>query len=425
MNLKALLARLSKGEKLNAKEVAFLVANDDATTPEQKALLANMRGDEEIAEEELKSVISKHTSEAVEKQVGEAAEMLVKKFSDRFQAAHEKKEPITEAKTASNKKTLEFMKAVFAEDRDKLKALTTSDADSPKAGYLIPADLQREVLRIVQDQYGLARKLMRYLPFTGPGNTRMIPKIGTNPTVYWTDEKAAKQSSQPTFGLVEQILKKLAVIIPWTDELMEDSGIDLTQLFGELIAEAFAKAEDLAFLAGTGTPFLGVLNDPATNKVTMGSGETFSDVNADDLLALQYAVPAGYEVNARYIMNRTVFAKIRGLKDSQNRYIYGEPSAAAPATIWGKPFELSDAMPAITATAANKPFVFFGDLKRTAIIGDKQQIRVKLLDQATINDTDNETILNLAQQDMSAMRFVERVGYVFTLPEATAVLKTE
>jgi len=47
-----------------------------------------------------------------------------------------------------------------------------------------------------------------------------------------------------------------------------------------------------------------------------------------------------------------------------------------------------------------------------------------MLDQATITDTDGETAINLAEQDMVAMRFVERVGYVLALPEGIAVLKT-
>jgi len=47
-----------------------------------------------------------------------------------------------------------------------------------------------------------------------------------------------------------------------------------------------------------------------------------------------------------------------------------------------------------------------------------------MLDQATITDTDGETAINLAEQDMVALRFVERVGYVLALPEGISVLKT-
>ena len=39
-----------------------------------------------------------------------------------------------------------------------------------------------------------------------------------------------------------------------TEEILEDSAINLTQLIGELIATEIAKEEDAQFLAGTGSP---------------------------------------------------------------------------------------------------------------------------------------------------------------------------
>jgi len=88
------------------------------------------------------------------------------------------------------------------------------------------------------------------------------------------------------------------------------------------------------------------------------------------------------------------------------------------------PIELSDALPGKTLAGNSKPFVIFGNLKLAAIFGDKQQIRAKLLDQATITDGDGTTTINLAEEDMIALRLEERVGYVLALPTAIVVLKT-
>jgi hypothetical protein len=49
-------------------------------------------------------------------------------------------------------------------------------------------------------------------------------------------------------------------------------------------------------------------------------------------------------------------------------------------------------------------------------------MRTKLLDQATLTDSDGQTEINLAEQDMLALRIVERVGYVVALPAALTVL---
>ena len=123
-------------------------------------------------------------------------------------------------------------------------------------------------------------------------------------------------------------------------------------------------------------------------------------------------------------MNRTILSVIRKLKDTSNQYIYQNPGGGLPATLWNYPIVTCDAFPGITATAASKTFVLFGNLQKAAVLGDKQEMRVMLLDQATITDTDGETVINLAQQDMIGIRIVERVGYVLALPTAVTVLKT-
>ena len=266
---------------------------------------------------------------------------------------------------------------------------------------------------------------MRYLPFSGPGNERRIPALSTSVSVSWTDEAAKKTSTAPTFDIVTQTLKKLAAIVPMTEEIIEDSTIDLTALVGQLFAEAVAKEEDIQFFAGTGAPWTGILNNGDVNVVHTSSTNPAA-VTAEDLLSLVDETPTGALAGAKFYMNRSVFSKIRSLKASgSGEYLIQAPTADAPASIWGYPIELSDAFPAVTETGNDQPFVLFGNLSVAAIFGDKQQLRVKMLDQATVRNSGNSSDLNLAQQDMVAIRIVERVGYVLALPQAVTVLKTE
>jgi HK97 family phage major capsid protein len=142
---------------------------------------------------------------------------------------------------------------------------------------------------------------------------------------------------------------------------------------------------------------------------------------------MQDAIPAGALAKAKYYMSPSVFNVIRKLKDLNDNYIFQAPQGNTPGTIWNKPYELSDAFPAVGDVEDGSPYILFGDLKMTAIFGDKQQLRVKLLEEATIHDTDwtdqsAGTAINLAEQDMVALRIVERVGYVLALPGSVAVL---
>lgn len=449
MNIKELLAKLYS--ELSAEEKTFLGQNIESMSTDEKVkfeadvkeageeVATNEKDvdvdDEALDTEAVKSLIADSVKESIEKKVDSITDGIVAKFMKGIDSQRKNAVDNVDTKKEISKgemETRDFMRALFHKEtgilRDhdgvRAKSLDTT-LTGGKAGYLVPEELSNEVLRIAETQFGLARRDMRYLPFSGPGNTRTIPSLASTISVTWTGEKVAKTSSQPVFGIVTQTLKKLAVIIPMSEEILEDSLINLTQLLGELVAEAISKEEDLQFFNGTGSPWTGILNTSGTGLVTMDTGETaFTDITADHLLDMQDELPSGAFAGAKYYMHRSVFNVVRKLKDDDGNYIYQRPQGTQPATIWDMPYELSDAFPAKGDTAADSPFVIFANLKTATVFGDKQQIRVKMLDQATITDTDGETQVNLAEQDMVALRFMERVGFVVTLPLAIVRLKT-
>jgi HK97 family phage major capsid protein len=444
MSITAILKKLAAGEALTVDEKDFLLANEDVLTDEQKEAVEGAEveegveetpeEEEEVVEEEEEEVDEKAMQDliakAVNERVGEITDKLAEKFVDGV--AKSRKKALDTGKPQGKKDadevTRDFMKSLFTGDMSRFKDV--SGLSNAAGGYLIPDELRSEVLRVAEKQYGLARKEMRYLPFTGEGNSRKIPALASSVSVTWTDEAGDKQSTAPTFSIVTQTLKKLAAIVPMTEEIIEDSTINLTALIAELFAEAVAKEEDEQFFNGDGTVWTGILNNGSVNVVNI-AGTDPAAVTAEDMLALIDGQPTGALEGSKFYMHRSVFSKIRSLRedavssgDGAGAYLVSHPTSSAPASIWGYPIELSDAFPAVSVTGNSKPFIAFGNLKKAAIFGDKQQLRVKLLDQATVNDTTNAATLNLAQQDMIAVRIVERVGYVLALPTAVTVLKT-
>lgn len=411
-----------KPEDRTAEEQAFL---DQAIAAEQADNSDDEAGDDSaVSEEAVKALVQASMSELINKQMEKLSTEIAEKFAGNVKTQRAK--ALTGAKKTVEKgrdETREFLKALFDGDKQVLKAMDTGTSTNPKAGYLIPASLQNEILRIASDQYGLARREFRYLPFTGAGNSRTIPRLGSSVSVYWTNEGAKKTSTQPNFELVTQTLKKLAAIVPFTDELLEDSGINLTQLVAELFAEAVAKEEDLQFFNGTGSPWTGIFNASGTNTFALGVGEDAGDLTVEDFQAMIDATPSSALAGSKFYMHRTMLSKARLMKDGNGAYVFIGGINGQGQTLLGYPVETSDIFPAVTDITAGEPMALFGNLKQAAIFGDKQQMRVKLLDQATITDTDGTTAINLAEQDMSAIRIVERVGYVLAQPKAVTILK--
>lgn len=454
--LKEILSK--KEEDLTKAEKALLLKNASELTKSQKAKFSKTFSDEEeddefdeedneeteegdeeeeededeedegIDEKSLKNLIDNKADKALEKKADAYAEKLVEKFFAGASAERSKFLKTGKAKTTNaDEVTRKFMKALFNKDYAAAKALTTSSTgDSPNdaaAGLTIPTELLTEVYRILPT-YGVARRNMRYLPFTGPGNERNIPALSSAVSVFWTGEGIKKTSTQPKFSLITQTLKKMAAICPMTEEILEDTGIPLNSLVAQLFAEAIGVEEDAQFLAGTGSPWTGVLNNASVNQINQITAGT-ANATAKDLLNMRKGIATTALANAKYYLNPESLDLFRGEVDPSGRFILQQPTDNAPGTLWGRPYELTDALPTPDAVADGEPWIIFGDLNKTCILGDKQRIRVKLLEEGTITDTDGETSINLAEQDMVAIRVVERVGFVCALPTGISVLVNE
>jgi len=458
MNIAKLIAKFTNEglEKMNEEELTLLKNNVGLLSPAGKAKYeeatktvvvpeakADAKADvEAIDEVALKAMIAKSVQEEVTSTISEAnidkiAESLVAKA---IAGAEANRAKVIDTDVKLDKKSQDstrgFIKALLGRDEEKLvemkqKATTYNyTGDDARGGYTIPEELQAEVLRIAEEQYGLARQEFQYLPFGGPGNERKIPTLASSVSVSWVDEAGTKPSTNPVFGLVTQTLKKLVAMVPFTEEILEDTAIDLTSFIAKLVAEAFAKEEDAQFFDGSGSPWTGILHNGSVGSVALATAEGMSDVTFEKLVDMQDELPSGAMAGAKYYMHRHVMSYLRKLRTSaitasDNLGAFLLPlNKAGIEGILDFPVVLSDAFPDKTLTGALEPFVVFGNLKMAAIFGDKQQVRAKLLDQATITDGDGSTSINLAQENMLALRMEERVGYVLALPTAVVVLTT-
>jgi len=351
----------------------------------------------------------------LEKKLATALLPLTEKVENKIQQIVPVGDLALQKRQAVAEKVVKMVKALKDADSVELKALTEGTAAD--GGYLVPEEFMAEVQRIIPT-YGIARRLCRII---GMGSlTKKIPALTAGVTAYWIGEKIAKTTSKWTLTQVTLTAKKLAALIPMTDELLDDSAIGVMELLADLIGEAFAKKEDEALFVGSGS-ITGIMPSAGV-VVTRASGTAFSTITADNLLDMTNSIPSGALAGAKFYLNPTVLAYIQKLKTvSTLDYIYQSPSQGLPPTIWGRPYEVTDAMPASSDSAADTAFVLFGNLKRT-LFGNRKEMTLDVSKEATV--VDGETTYNMFQQDMQALRGVERLDIAVPLPGAFAVLKT-
>lgn len=219
------------------------------------------------------------TKEQVEEIAAKAAESAVTKLQEtvrKFPPGSDEVLPgIDETKDRKFKSFGEWLRAVndfhnkrMQSDDWRLKAL--SEGTDSAGGFLVPeqwaAGIEQSAL-----ESAIVRPRARKMPMTGDtlnypiiSDTSHASSVHGGVVAYWTEEAGTKQASQPTFGNIKLIAKKLIGFTYASDELLEDSAIALEALLIKLFGDAITWYEEEAFWQGSGVGQpLGIMNSGA------------------------------------------------------------------------------------------------------------------------------------------------------------------
>lgn len=301
---------------------------------------------------------------------------------------------------------LKYFQAKYKKDilGEVTKDLDTATSESGEE--LVPEYFGSEVIRIAS-KYGVARNNARVISL--PGKIFHLPTMGSV-TAYRTDEGGAILASSPTTGQLTFTAKKLAGMVVVTTELIEDANIDVLNYLAQLCGEAIAQKEDeWAFLGLTGTE--GIFRNASVQVYTLGSGDiTYASVTFDDIASALALLDDAVVDNAVIAGSWSIFNALRVQKDEYGQYIYQNPGAGMPNTIWGLPYVKSTVFPKTTdsGSQADEPFMAIYD-PRYLMIGDRRTMTLDFSKEATVTGSDGETTINLFEQDMVAIRVTERL----------------
>ena len=247
-------------------------------------------------------------------------------------------------------------------EADEVRALRVSD--NTTGGYLAPdqfvASLDRNLVL-----FSPIRQIARVMG-TSAGAVK-LPKRTANLTASWVGETETRPATQPAYGMTELEVREIAAYVDVSNQLLEDSAIDIEDELSFDFAEEFGRAEGAAFIAGDGIKKpLGILNTPGIPTVKTGNGTGLpSSAPWDVVYDLFYSLPTAYAARAVFGMTRTTMGAIRKLKDAQGRYLWAEPVAEGqPATILGKPVV---EMPDLPDIGAGVTPIVFGDFSNFRI----------------------------------------------------------
>ncbi len=201
---------------------------------------------------------------------------------------------------------------------------------------------------------------------TDSGENFEVPVTTAHSSAALIAEGATITESDPAFAKRTLGAYKYAVAIQVSNELLSDSGVDLTGYLAMQAGRAVGNALGVHLVTGTGSSQPAGIATGASTGVT-GSASVAGAFSADNLIDLYYSVIAPYRssTSCGWLMRDATVAAVRKLKDTTNQYIW-QPAytAGTPETILGKPVYTD---PNVAAVALSAKSVLFGDMSAYAV----------------------------------------------------------
>ena len=198
---------------------------------------------------------------------------------------------------------------------------------------------------------------------TSTGEQIQVPKTTAHSTAALVAEAGTISASDPAFGQVPLDAYKYAFLTQVSNELLNDTSVDLLGYLAMQAGRALGNALGAALITGTGSSQPNGVVTAATSAVTGGTGVSGA-FTYDNLVDLYFSVIAPYRDSAScgWLLKDSSLATARKIKDSQNRPLW-EPSlvAGTPDTLLGKPVWTD---PNVAAVALNAKSVLFGDFSQ-------------------------------------------------------------
>lgn len=272
--------------------------------------------------------------------------------------------------------------------RNPIRAAMSTDSN-PDGGYTVQPQVDSTISRLATEN-GVIRKIAGNVTIEpGKGNSyiRIVNVGGTDSG--WVGEREARPSTaNAKLAEIEIPVRELYAFPKTTQNLLDDSSVQVAQMMTDDIGIEFTSREDDAFVRGDGvkqprgfTTYAMVADASwAWGKlgfVKTGVANALSDSTyngADALIDLTHALKTAYLPNAVFVMNRNTAAIVRKLKDGDKNYLWQSSiQQGQPSTLLGYPVYLD---PSVDDIGADKFPIWFGDFRRGYTIVDKHGVRV-------------------------------------------------
>lgn len=279
---------------------------------------------------------------------------------------------------ASASKDVDIQTKAFGEwlrkgEVDEMERKALYESDDTLGGFYAPTEYVADLIKSVTEISPI-RSIARVRQ-TDKRGIEIPKRTGQFSASFVAETASRSETTGYTTGMMSIDAHEMYGLVDISQAMLEDSAFNLESEMGTEFAEQFAKLEGTSFVSGNGVGKPLGFTDSTAGVASTNSGSGTA-LTANGILDLVYAIKSDYLGNARFVMNRTTFAKLLQLEDGEGQKIFHvglNLVNGAPSTIAGHPYTLATDMPDIGGSA--KP-IAFGDFSKAYTIVDRVNLSV-------------------------------------------------
>lgn len=303
---------------------------------------------------------------------------------------------------------------------DVIKALEASTATA--GGVLVQEEVSSDFIDLLTPRAVVRSFGTVVMPMTSGGMT--VPKLTSASTAYYIGENKDAVKSQPSFGMKKLNARKLAVLVPISNDLLRRGGPRVAQIVRNDALRSAALKEDVSFLRGVGTEYTpkGLRWQAAAANIiaaTGGSSPTLESVTGDmGNLILQLEEANVAFSNPGWVLSPRTAMYLMTLRDSLGRFAFRDEMMTGK--LWGWPFKKTTQIPRNLGTGGDESEIYLVDFD-DVIIGDTLRLEVAVSTEASYKDENND-LVSAFSLDQTVMRVLLEHDIVLRHDESVGVL---
>lgn len=279
---------------------------------------------------------------------------------------------------------------------------------------LIPEEVSRVMLGKAT-QGSATLDMFRHVP-VGRSQLR-FPVLSALPVAYWvTGDTGLKQTTELAWANKYLNVEELATLVPVPDNVMADVEIDIWTSIQPYIVEAFHKALDEAVFFGVNAPSsfppnvlagaVAAANTVTEATATAAQGGYMGDI--DNVIGT--VEEDGFDVTG-WVAALALRRKLRSARNTQGDKVDSGRVSGDLGTIDGMPVDYAmRGSWTTTGGAGTNVRAIAGDWSQF-IVGVRDDIRLKVSNDAVVQDNTGAIVYNSFQQDLTILRVTFRVGW--------------